>query len=127
MHGIERLASMAEQTSLKPFKYYIHDGIDECRLQIFGSFTEVHVLDISGCWATARTVLGNRKLVLDLRCLDSADEAGKMWIATLASEGAVILPQAPPPPQAKAAVFGKLGGLIRGLRLAGAESSTPVR
>jgi hypothetical protein len=74
------------------FKYYIHDGADCCRLQLFGEVTEAEVPDLTGCWNTVRTTLGERKLVLDVCNLRSADDAAKRWLLQLAAEGAMFLP-----------------------------------
>lgn len=75
------------------FKYYIHDSADVCRLQLLGEFTESEVPELNGCWRTARTTLGDRSLVLDLMALRAVDDAGKQWLATMASEGATFLPE----------------------------------
>lgn len=75
------------------FKYYIHDSIEACRLQLFGELTEASLSDLDGCWRTARTTLGNRKLILDVRALSAVDDAGKRWLASIASEGATFRPE----------------------------------
>lgn len=75
------------------FKYYIHDGSDTCRLQLIGEFTETEVAELNGCWRTARTTLGKRKLVLDLQSLRAVDDAAKRWIASMAQEGATYVPE----------------------------------
>ncbi len=74
------------------FKYYIHDSIEGYRFQLFGELTEADVSELEGCWRTARTTLGNRKLVIDLRGLKTADDSGKRWLLSMASEGASYLP-----------------------------------
>jgi len=74
------------------FKYYIHDGHECCRLQLFGECTEADVPDLSGCWNTAKTTLGARKLVLDVCGLRSADDVAKRWLLEMAAEGATFLP-----------------------------------
>ncbi|MBV8550207.1 MAG: hypothetical protein JOY54_02825 [Acidobacteriaceae bacterium] len=74
------------------FKYYIHDGTDACRLQLIGELTETEVTDLDGCWRTARTTLGSRKLVLDVHALARVDEAAKQWLAAMAVEGAHFFP-----------------------------------
>jgi len=75
------------------FKYYIHDGNECCRLQLFGECTEADVPDLSGCWNTAKTTLGARKLVLDVCKLRSADDVAKRWLLEMAAEGATFLPE----------------------------------
>jgi hypothetical protein len=113
------------------FKYYIHDRVDACRFQLIGDLTESDLPDLSGCWRTAKTTLGKRKLILDLRGLRSLDEAGTKWIASMASEGAEYLGAASDSPlvehAAKLSRFGKLLAILRGLRVPSAESSTPAQ
>ena len=75
------------------FKYYIHDSVDACRLQLLGSLSEAYVRELNGCWNTAKTTLGGRKLVIDLRGLQSTDEAGKAWLLSMVHEGATYLPE----------------------------------
>ncbi len=75
------------------FKYYIHDGVDCCRLQLFGEFTETQVPDLTGCWNTVKTTLGARKLVLDVRQMHATDELAKRWLIEMAAEGALFVPE----------------------------------
>ena len=86
------------------FKYYIHDSVDVCRLQLLGELSEHEVRDLNGCWKTARTTLDGRKLVVDIRGLRSADQAGRDWLQAMIAEGASLLegpasaPSHPPRP-----------------------------
>jgi hypothetical protein len=75
------------------FKYYIHDSVDTLRFQLLGNLSEYDVSELNGCWNTAKTTLGKRKLVIDLRALKSADESGKEWLLSMANEGAIYLPE----------------------------------
>jgi hypothetical protein len=75
------------------FRYYIHDGIDDLRLQLIGELSEAEVTDLDGCWRTARTALAGRPLVIDVRTLAKVDEAGKRWLAAMAVEGAQFVPE----------------------------------
>lgn len=108
------------------FKYYIHDGVEGCRFQLLGDLTEAEVPELHGCWRTARSTLGTRKLILDLLGLRTVDEAGKQWLAGMAAEGANYLPESYlrtglAPQQVAEAVqvglFGKLLALFRGSRV----------
>ncbi len=118
------------------FKYYIHDGADALRLQLLGDLTELDVPDLNGCWRTAKTTMGNRGLVLDLRRLKSIDDAGKQWLASMADEGAVYLPDTylrnglagqnfsskdSRNSAAKLGLFGRLLALFRGSSIAPAD------
>jgi hypothetical protein len=113
------------------FKYYIHDRVDSLRLQMFGVLTEIEVTELSGCWQTAKTMLGKRPVVLDLRQLQSTDEAGRQWIAAMVSDGAVCEPEgflrgtiaAPAAAQSepiKRSFWARLANLLK----AGAQSTT---
>ena len=74
-------------------KYYIHDGVDNFRLQLIGELAEQDVPELTGCWNTARTILVNRKLVLDLTQLKRTDEAGREWLLSMVREGATSIPE----------------------------------
>jgi hypothetical protein len=74
------------------FKYYIHDSVSTCRLQLLGELNEQDVPELNGCWQTIKTTLGDRQLVLDLRLLDHTDGAGNLWLTNMAEEGASYLP-----------------------------------
>jgi ABC-type transporter Mla MlaB component len=115
------------------FKYYIHDGTDACRLQLLGELTEADVPELSGCWRTAKTCLGNRKLLLDVRGLKSIDDAGSEWLVSMAAEGASFVPEsflrtglpahAPEPPKNNAGngLVSRVLSFLRGARVAAAE------
>ncbi len=83
----------ADQARRSFFKYYIHDGTASCRLQLIGQLTDANLPELSGCWRTARTILGNRTLILDLTGLNSVDDAGKQWLASMSQEGAIYVPE----------------------------------
>jgi ABC-type transporter Mla MlaB component len=117
------------------FKYYIHDGVEACRLQLVGEFTEREVAELDGCWRTTKTTLGKRRLVLDLRGVTNVDEAGKRWLASMASEGAHHVPESflqkcisgmpiagQEPAAAKVGIFGRLLASLRGARVDAAQS-----
>jgi|SRR5947209_4254437 len=118
----------ADQLRASSFKYYIHDVTGSCRLQLIGQLTEANLPELSGCWGTARTIVGNRKLILDLTGLRSVDDAGKQWLASMSQEGAIYVPEdflrtsladrSPEAQRPNQSLFGKLisllgGGLIK--------------
>jgi hypothetical protein len=74
-------------------KYYIHDSIDALRFELCGQLTEWDLAELNGCWHTARTTLGSRKLILDIRKLTAADEDGRHWLHGMSSEGASFIPE----------------------------------
>ena len=83
----------ASRPHLSALKYYIHDGTEAFRFQLIGELRDTDVSELSGCWETARSTFGSRRLVLDLRELRSTDESGKEWLLAMVREGAVCLPE----------------------------------
>ena len=75
------------------FKYYIHDGVDACRMQLVGDLAEPEIQELNGCWTTAKTTLGNRKMLLDLRGVFKIDESARQWIISMVNSGAILLPE----------------------------------
>src|ERR1700758_681420 len=75
------------------FKYYLHDSAEAFRIQLLGDLTEVQLDELSGCWNTAKTTLGSRKLVLDVTGLQSVSDSGREWLEAMVAEGAVQYPE----------------------------------
>ena len=128
------------------FKYYIHDGVEACRLQLIGELTSADLEELNGCWRTAKTTLGKRKLILDLRDLTVVDEPGKQWVSSMIEQGAACLPSSSfgmlpsngvvhsamvgPAPRKNPRTSGRLGklfGILRTSRIASAESPTQAQ
>jgi hypothetical protein len=91
------------------FKYYIHDSVGACRLQLLGQLNESEVAELSSCWETARTILGSRRLLLDVREVTSIDDSGKKWLAQMMQDGAACLPES----FLKDAIAGKVQPLLQ--------------
>jgi hypothetical protein len=105
------------------FKYYIHDSIATCRLQLIGALSAEELPELEGCWRTAQTTLDGRQLVVDTTQLETADEAGTLWLHTMAVGGATILKAETEDPKTP-----KLGLLRRLLcALTAAESPTQAQ
>ena len=75
------------------FKYYIHDGIDSCRLQLIGTVSDQHLRELNGCWRTVSTTLNGRSLVIDLSQAEEMADPVRQWIATLRADGATVIEQ----------------------------------
>jgi hypothetical protein len=86
-------SAQASRPQISALKYYIHDGTDAFRFQLIGEMREADVKELSGCWETAKSIFGSRKLVLDLKGLRSTDENGKEWLLAMVREGAVCVPE----------------------------------
>jgi len=115
-------------------KYYIHDNADAFRFQLTGELTELDLPELNGCWRTAKTILGNRRLILDVSGLTAVDEMGNGWLALMVAGGAVCVPEAfgarkaSPVEQRKSRgnVFTRLFSGFRSSRVVPAGSSTPA-
>jgi hypothetical protein len=75
----------------RPFKFYLHDRVDACRLQLLGPLSTRELKELSGCWRTARTTLKARKLILDVSEVTSFDDDARKWIAHMVAEGALLI------------------------------------
>ena len=136
----QRKVDMAEQTTItakknrpSSFKYYIHDRNEACSLQLLGGLSEVDVAELNGCWRTVKTTLKTRKLVIDVRALQSADDAGRGWLASMAGEGAAFMPETFSPSSVfqpeeplfarpRFQAFARVAAFLRGYRIAGAST-----
>jgi hypothetical protein len=124
-------------------KYYIHDSIEVLRLELTGELAEGDVHELNGCWRTAKTTLGNRKLAIDLRRLRALDATGRQWLNQMSShERATFLPELPlhlrasataldlqnavTLPISKLSLWDRVIAFYRGTRVAIAKSSTPT-
>ena len=90
------------------FKFYLHDSVEACRLQLLGPLSEGALKELSGCWNTARTTLKERKLVLDVSAVTAFDDAARTWIAAMVAEGALLIEAPSEPP-----VRGSRNGILR--------------
>jgi len=123
-------------------KYYIHDSIDALRFELCGQLTEWDVAELNGCWHTARTTLGSRRLILDVRRLSAADEGGRHWLHAMSGQGASFIPDGWFPSQLssqpgqlhmqpnslrKNTILDKVLGLCPGLRVFVPKPSTPAQ
>ena len=85
--------NQASRPHVSALKYFIHDGTEAFRFQLIGELREMDVKELAGCWETAKSTFGSRKLVLDLQRLASTDENGKEWLLAMVREGAVCVPE----------------------------------
>ena len=110
------------------FKYYIHDSVSTLRLQLIGDLTASNVTELQGTWQTARTTLGQRKLVLDLGHLHSADAEGRRWLANMKEAGATLVPEVPAHPAVaencfvRLSLIGRVLGALRYTKTVKADS-----
>jgi hypothetical protein len=72
-----------------PFlKIYLHDNSDCFRIQLAGRLEGDDVNEVAGCWKTSKSSVTGHPLVLDLTVLETADSAGREWLARMKQEGA---------------------------------------
>jgi len=70
---------------------YIHDEAARLRLRVTGDLDELAAKELASCWTTASSVLGSRKIVVDLTSLAEACESGRHLLGALHKEGVEFL------------------------------------
>jgi len=71
--------------------YYIHDGSAAFRLQLSGDLSGEGVRDLEQTWRTASSVIGERRLVVDLSLVTGVDLAGRELLEAWQAEGAWLV------------------------------------
>jgi ABC-type transporter Mla MlaB component len=70
---------------------YIHDETARLRLRVTGELDEASARQLASCWTTASSVVGSRKVVVDLRTLAAVQAAGTDLLEALHREGVEFL------------------------------------
>ena len=105
------------------FKFYLHDSVEACRLQLLGPLSSRELKELSGCWNTAKTTLKARKLILDVSAVTSFDDAARKWIAAMIAEGALLVEAPVEPPPSRPSQNGILKRTLSAIVGAGAQQS----
>jgi hypothetical protein len=109
--------------STTKFKFYLHDSVEACRLQLLGPLSFRELSELIGCWNTARTTLKARKLILDISAVTSIDDPGRKWVAAMVAEGALLI-EAPVEAPSRPSQNGILKRMFGALLGVNAESPT---
>ena len=72
---------------------YIHDEAARLRLCVTGDLDDDSAKELASCWSTASSVVGDRRIVLDLTALDAAHDSGRQLLEALHREGVEFLAQ----------------------------------
>ena len=72
---------------------YIHDEAARLRLRVTGDLDEQAARELASCWNTASSVVGSRRIVLDLTGLVSAHAAARELLGDLREHGAEFMTQ----------------------------------
>ena len=70
---------------------YIHDEAARLRLRVAGDLDAAGAKQLASCWSTASSVVGFRKVVVDLTGLSAVDEPGRRLLEALHREGVEFL------------------------------------
>ena len=87
---------------------YIHDEAAQLRLRITGDLDERAAKELASCWTTASSVVGHRKIVVDLTGLVTAEALGRRFLEALHQEGVEFLAKSEFQTQLIAGLTGKL-------------------
>ena len=59
---------------------YIHDEAAQLRLRVTNDLDEQAANELASCWKTASSVVGERRIVMDLTGLSSIQETGRQLL-----------------------------------------------
>ncbi len=72
-------------------QYYLHDDLDAFRFELAGSLSGEGVKSLYHAWRTARSIIGNREMIVDITFVAAADEPGRELLRLWHSNGASIV------------------------------------
>ena len=75
---------------------YQHDSATTFRFVLRGDLAGPHVLELEHAWTTARSVLENKKLVVDVSGISDADGPGAELLHRMRDSGARLTAALPP-------------------------------
>jgi hypothetical protein len=79
-----------------PMDMYQHDSATMFRFVLRGDLAGPHVLEFEHAWTTARSVVQNRELVIDVSGISDADWRGRELLHRMRDSGARLTAAAPP-------------------------------
>jgi anti-anti-sigma regulatory factor len=75
--------------------YYIHDGFDAFRFKLAGTLSEEGAQDLEQAWRTASSVIGARRVIVDLSHLTGIDPSGQALLSKWKERGARFVASSP--------------------------------
>ncbi|MCU1337186.1 MAG: hypothetical protein JWO19_2767 [Bryobacterales bacterium] len=72
-------------------RYYIHDEADTFRFQLAGRLSKDGARDLEQAWITASSVIGERRVIVDLSDLTSIDPGGQELLTRWHGQGARLV------------------------------------
>ena len=75
----------------KALHYYMHDGPTTFRFELSGKLDREGAWRLDQDWRTASSVLGDRRLIVDLTFVTSVDEEGRALLVDWHREGALLI------------------------------------
>jgi len=109
-------------------KVTVHDGSAALRIQVEGKLTAPWVEELEHCWHTAKSAAQGKPMVLDLRDLDYADQAGKYLVKWMHSQGVEVVAKSLPGQEWLRELTGKVVALLAlTLMLAQISTAEPLR
>jgi hypothetical protein len=83
------------EKGIQMLRYYLHDDPDAFRMELEGSLTQPSAESAYHAWRTARSVLGDRPVVVDISFVNQVDEIGRSVLLRLHERGARIIARSP--------------------------------
>ena len=75
----------------QPLQYYMHDGSHAFRFELSGDLDRDGAGRLDQAWRTARPVVGDRRLIVDMTFVTRVDETGRALLIRWDQEGARLV------------------------------------
>src|ERR1700676_275930 len=72
-------------------QYYMHDGPTAFRFELAGHLNQAGALRLEQDWRTASSVIGDRKLIVDITFVTGTDERGTALLTRWHRQGALLI------------------------------------
>jgi hypothetical protein len=72
-------------------QYYMHDGPTAVRLELAGNLNDEGVRRLAQDWRIASSVIGDRRLIVDMTFVNGVDEPGRALITRWHRDGAQLI------------------------------------
>jgi hypothetical protein len=76
-------------------QYYMHDGSTAFRFELAGDLNSEGVRELEQAWSTASSMIGDRRLIVDITFVTCVTESGRAFISRWHEEGAQLIANSP--------------------------------
>jgi hypothetical protein len=88
-------------------QYYMHDGQTAFRFELAGDLNHEGARILDQAWRTASSVVGDRRLIVDMTFVTAVSEEGRALISRWHEEGAQLIANSPTSPALAESILGQ--------------------